>query len=138
MIPAPLQQAELEQMDLVLDPPNPTMPGKKLQTFRVVSSRVGDKRKPTILKWVKQGIFPQPVVINGVLYWYEDEIDDWINNQPRGQGVTPVAAIAARGRQIAQARAAKLGKSNADRNSNGRTPRFIRGTPRFHFVRRAP
>ena len=56
---------------------------------------------------------PQPVVINGIRYWFADEIEAAMANLSRGQGTKPFAALNGRARQIAQARAAKAGKANA-------------------------
>ena len=128
----------------VLNPaPNlPAQAARPVQTKRVVKFLSGIKSDAALNKRVKEGKLPQPVVINGIRYWYADEVAACINNQPRGQGYKPVAALAARARQVAQARAAKAGKPDAvapaksspDRNSNGH---FIGPTARSGFVRRA-
>ena len=112
--------------------------GRQLQTIRVVMARLGVKSMTTVWRW-RQGVqFPRPVIINGIRYWYRDEVDAWMANLPRGQGFKPTDGLTGRARQIAQARAIEPRKSNADRNSNGHNGRgFVGPTPRFGFVRRS-
>jgi prophage regulatory protein len=73
---------------------------RRFQRLSTVMSRVDIKSPVTIWRWIEEDRFPKPVQINGYRFWYEDEIDDWINNQPRGQGFRPVVALGERARRI--------------------------------------
>jgi len=37
--------------------------------------RLGNVCKMTVLRWKKQGVLPEPVVINGRYYWRWSEVD---------------------------------------------------------------
>jgi prophage regulatory protein len=41
--------------------------------------------KSTIYKWVKDGRFPEPIILgDGASRWVEGEINEWLENRPRG------------------------------------------------------
>lgn len=41
--------------------------------------------KSTIYKWVKDGHFPQPLVLGDhASRWQESDIEEWLNSRPRG------------------------------------------------------
>lgn len=54
--------------------------------FREVQRRTGFSRS-TVCRRVRAGTFPQPVDLgNGLLGFYDDEVDEWVEDRPR---VTP-------------------------------------------------
>ena len=63
-----------------------TTPRRSISRFKAVMQRVGLSRA-TICRRVRLGTFPQPVDCGGgLLGWYDDEIDEHVDNLPR---VTP-------------------------------------------------
>jgi hypothetical protein len=104
--------------------------GRNLQSLRTVMRRGDIKSAATVSRRVDQGILPQPVIVNGVRFWFEDEVDAALASLPRGQGTKPVIALAARARRIEERKAAAKGIGH-----NGRP--FV-GPTRRGFVRRAP
>jgi predicted DNA-binding transcriptional regulator AlpA len=101
-------------------------PGRNLLKQRTVLARLGGIRRETLWRWVDAGKFPAPIQLNpdGTLTaWYEDQVDDWINNRPREGGNAPLEAWERRN-QLEEER-------QAENVRNGRTP--VRG-----FKRNAP
>jgi predicted DNA-binding transcriptional regulator AlpA len=130
----------------IIDPPISLQhQGRQFQTLGTVRVRV-PVNDATFWRWIKEDKFPQPVTINGVRYWYKDEVDAWMASQPRGQGFKPVAAIAARARRIEERRAEREAAREAARAEareillNIKKRRDLReGRTRVYgFVRRAP
>ena len=63
-----------------------TITGRSISRFKAVIKRTGLSRS-TICRRVRCGKFPQPVDLGGgLLGFYDDEIDDVVDNLPR---VTP-------------------------------------------------
>lgn len=61
----------------------------------VVKQRTGLSTS-SIDRQEKEGNFPQRVSLGAnAIGWYEDEIQDWIDNRPRGGVVPPLHALAA-------------------------------------------
>jgi predicted DNA-binding transcriptional regulator AlpA len=46
-------------------------------TTRAVQKRYNEVADRTIDRWVKAGIFPQPMRINKIRYWDEDEVEQY-------------------------------------------------------------
>jgi len=40
--------------------------------------------KTSIYIWAKKGLFPQPIKVDNLLYWTEQEIDEWVKSRPKG------------------------------------------------------
>lgn len=41
--------------------------------------------KTTIYKWVKEGRFPEPIILaDHASRWREDEVGEWLNSRPTG------------------------------------------------------
>lgn len=38
---------------------------------------------PTVWLWMRQGRFPKPHDLGGVIRWRESELADWLERQPR-------------------------------------------------------
>jgi predicted DNA-binding transcriptional regulator AlpA len=82
---------------------------------------------PTIWTWVKEGKFPQPIllnpgVVNSPVVWAEDEILEWLASRPRGFGigmphVTQARRRAARNRR--EGRTPKWGFRRGNRPGGG-------------------
>jgi predicted DNA-binding transcriptional regulator AlpA len=46
---------------------------------------VGNPDRKTVNNWVKKNLFPEPVQIGpNRIGWYADEVDEWLENRPRG------------------------------------------------------
>ena len=59
-------------------------PSEKLLRIREVSEWLGVS-KTTVYKWVKEGRFPEPVILaDHASRWVEAEIVDWLASRPRG------------------------------------------------------
>jgi predicted DNA-binding transcriptional regulator AlpA len=105
---------------------------RQFQSISTVLARLDLKSAVTLWRRMQADPrFPQPVEFNGYRYWYEDEIDEYIANQPRGRGFNPVAAREVRQRRIAEARRQERCREAERRAENVRLGR----TPRFGFVR---
>ena len=48
-----------------------------LLTYKDVTAIAQVTRK-TIWKWEKEGKFPSPIKVNGVVRWRSSDIDDWV------------------------------------------------------------
>ena len=57
---------------------NPT--GESLITIRQLCQIV-PKSKATIYRWVKAGLFPQPIKVNNSTFWKSSDISAWIAEQ---------------------------------------------------------
>jgi prophage regulatory protein len=50
--------------------------------------------KSTIYKWVNEGVFPKPIVLNGdketgvnsATRWYVEDIEEWLKSRTRSNG----------------------------------------------------
>lgn len=75
---------------------------RKLIKRKMVRERVG-KADSTIDRLEREGRFPQRVrVSTNSVAWFEDEVDEWLNNLPRGGVKRPEPAIAERARRRAE------------------------------------
>ena len=51
-------------------------------THKAVLERT-PKDRSTIYRWVRKKRFPVPVVVEGGIGWYLDEIEEWESSRPR-------------------------------------------------------
>jgi len=59
-------------------------PSEKLLRIREVSEWLGVS-KTTVYKWVKEGRFPEPVILaDHASRWVEAEVVAWLASRPRG------------------------------------------------------
>jgi predicted DNA-binding transcriptional regulator AlpA len=58
--------------------PDPNAPGDRFLDFHEVRRRVGGLTKTTILKYRREGLFPEPVHFGPRVFWSERELDHWI------------------------------------------------------------
>ncbi len=56
--------------------------GPKLLSLKEVEAKIGLK-KSTIYNWIEDDKFPSPLALGSRSLWREDEIDQWIAEQPR-------------------------------------------------------
>jgi predicted DNA-binding transcriptional regulator AlpA len=108
--------------------------GRQIQRLWTIVERLGLKSSVTVWRWVREGTFPAPVNLNpsGTLIgWFEDEVDAFIANRPRGRAQPPAKALAERARLI------KARKASAAPGI-GHNSKFMGPTARFGFRRRAP
>lgn len=60
-----------------------------MQSIRVISQpevrkAIGNIGKTTLWRWVRDGLFPQPVRVNGrAIGFRESDILDWLNGQQK-------------------------------------------------------
>lgn len=66
---------------------SPSNPNKMLRIAEIADWL--NISKSTIYKWVKDGNFPQPIILgdgdrSAASRWVEQEVIDWLNERPRG------------------------------------------------------
>lgn len=82
------------------------MPRKLITRAEVL--RLLGKSSSTLDRWEKEGRFPQRVVLGpNSVAWFEDEVDDTLNNLPRGGIKRPEPAIKERAKRRAELAAAE-------------------------------
>lgn len=65
-----------------------TSPSKKMLRIAEICDWL-NVSKSTIYKWVKDGNFPQPIILgdgdrSAASRWVEQEVIDWLEERPRG------------------------------------------------------
>ncbi|HKK30241.1 MAG TPA: AlpA family phage regulatory protein [Alphaproteobacteria bacterium] len=69
-------------------------PEHRMVTIRQISAWLGVSER-TIYGWIKDGRFPQPIMLNeteedfrATKRWYFKEVSEWLNGRPKGVGKT--------------------------------------------------
>jgi predicted DNA-binding transcriptional regulator AlpA len=68
------------------DPPAPQIaPLPRMIPKAEVLRLAGGVTFPTVWRWMKDGTFPMSFDVGGKVMWREDEIANWLRNQPRSR-----------------------------------------------------
>lgn len=58
--------------------------GRTILNIGIVASKISSSTA-TVRRWSKRPElgFPEPIVIENRLFWFEDEVDTWLQSRPR-------------------------------------------------------